>query len=259
MATDDKGDFSRKLQRLIETIDIANMLTSPIIDSIRNLLEVSAANIGSSEASVLIRDDVHGNLRFLIAIGEVADQLSDVLIPAGKGIAGFVLSSGQPMAVADAVGEETFYAEVDKQTGYTTQTILATPLRYDGDVVGVLEYINRRGEPPFEPFTPDEMDRAAVYADSIASLVNAYNAAKLVRQLSDKVIASDAGTDLDEIREWLNSIRESGEHHERMELAVLLREVAERGEAERRLCRELLDAILRFSNEKNEGSFLSFK
>lgn len=259
MATDDKGDFSRKLQRLIETIDIANMLTSPIIDSIRNLLEVSAANIGSSEASVLIRDDVHGNLRFLIAIGEVADQLSDVLIPAGKGIAGFVLSSGQPMAVADAVGEETFYAEVDKQTGYTTQTILATPLRYDGEVVGVLEYINRRGEPPFEPFTPDEMDRAAVYADSIASLVNAYNAAKLVRQLSDKVIASDVGTDLDEIREWLNSIRESGEHHERMELAVLLREVAERGEAERRLCRELLDAILRFSNEKNEGSFLSFK
>jgi len=258
MATDDKGDFSRKLQRLIETIDIANMLTSPIIDSIRNLLEVSAANIGSSEASVLIRDDVQGNLRFLIAIGEVADQLSDVLIPAGKGIAGFVLSSGQPMAVADAVGEETFYAEVDKQTGYTTQTILATPLRYDGDVVGVLEYINRRGEPPFEPFTPDEMDRAAIYADSIASLVNAYNAAKLVRQLSDKVIASDAGTDLDEIREWLNSIRESGDHHERMELAVLLREVAERGEAERRLCRELLDAILRFSNEKNEGSFLSF-
>ena len=258
MTTDDKDDFSRKLRRLIETIDIANMLTSPIIDSIRKLLEVSAANLGSGEASVLIRDDAQGNLRFLIAIGEVADQLSEVLIPAGKGIAGFVLSSGQPMAVGDAVGEQTFYAEVDKQTGYSTQTILATPLRYDGDVIGVLEYINRHGDPPFEPFTPDEMDRAAIYADSIASLVNAYNAAKLVRQLSDKVIASDGSTDLDEIRNWLNGIRESGDHHERMELAVLLREVAERGEAERSLCRELLDAILRFSNEKNDGSFLSF-
>jgi len=251
-------DLSSKLRRLIETIDIANLLTSPIIDSIRNLLGVSAAAMGSGEASVLVRDGNEGGLRFLIAIGEVADQLSDVKIPAGKGIAGFVLSSGQPMAVADAVGEETFYAEVDKKTGYTTQTILATPLRYDGDVIGVLEYINRRGGPPFEPFTPDEMDRAAIYADSIASLVNAYNAARLVRELSEKVLSSDDPADLDEIRKWLNSIRESEDHRERMELAVMLREIAHRGEAERKLCRELLEAILRFSEEKNEGSFLSF-
>ena len=258
MPNQENDDFVGRLRRLVETIDIANLLTSPIIDSIRNILEVSAASIGSGEASVLVRDGNEGDLKFLTAIGEVADQLSDVTVPAGKGIAGFVLSSGQPMAVADAVGEETFYAEVDKQTGYTTQTILATPLRYDGDVIGVLEYINRRGGPPFEPFTPEEMDRAAVYADSIASLVNAYNAAKLVRELSDKVITSDSSTDLDEIRRWLTSIRESGDHRERMELAVMLREVAERGEAERRLCRELLDAILRFSDEKREGSYLSF-
>ena len=258
MPNQDNDDFSSKLRRLIETIDIANMLTSPIIDSIRNLLEVSAETIGSGEASVLVRDGSDGGLRFLIAIGEVAEQLSEVRIPAGKGIAGFVLSSGQPMAVADAVGEETFYAEVDKTTGYTTQTILATPLRYDGDVIGVLEYVNRCGGPPFEPFTPDEMDRAAVYADSISSLVNAYNAAKLFRQFSDKVINSDGSNDIDEIRQWLNGIRESGDHHERMELAVMLREIAERGEAERHLCRELLDSILRFSDEKNEGSYLSF-
>jgi signal transduction protein with GAF and PtsI domain len=258
MTNQERDDFSNKLRRLIETIDIANMLTSPIIDSIRKLLEVSAAAMGSVEASVLIRDGSDGDLRFLIAIGEVAEQLSDVRIPAGKGIAGFVLSSGQPMAVADAVGEETFYAEVDKQTGYTTQTLLATPLRYDGDVIGVLEYVNRQIGPPFEPFTPDEMDRAAIYADSIASLVNAYNAAKLFKQFSEKVFGSDSAFDMAEIRQWLNEIRESGDHHERMELAVMLREVAERGDAERKLCRELLDAIIRFSDAKNEGRFLSF-
>src|SRR5438270_10118022 len=128
MPNQENEDFSGKLRRLIETIDIANMLTSPIIDSIRNLLEVSASIMGSGEASVLVRDGSDGSLRFLIAIGEVAEQLSEVRIPAGKGIAGFVLSSGQPMAIADAVGEETFYAEIDKTTGYTTQTILATPL-----------------------------------------------------------------------------------------------------------------------------------
>ena len=58
------------------------------------------------------------------------------------------------MAVADVGQEDSFYAEVDKKTGYETQTILATPLRYNGEVIGVLEFINRIGEPPFEPFTP---------------------------------------------------------------------------------------------------------
>ena len=99
MPNSENFDLSSKLERLIETIDIANLLTSPIIESVRNLLEVSAAAIGSGEASVLVREGTEGGLRFLIAIGEVADQLSNVTIPAGKGIAGFVLSSGQPMAV----------------------------------------------------------------------------------------------------------------------------------------------------------------
>jgi signal transduction protein with GAF and PtsI domain len=251
-------DFASRLRRLVETVDIANLLTSPIIDSIRNLLENSASSLGSGEASVLVRDGESGDLRFLTAIGAVAGQLEQMTVPAGKGIAGFVLSSGQPMAVADAVGEETFYPEVDKRTGYLTQTILATPLRFDGDVIGVLEYVNRIGEPPFEPFTPDEMDRAAVYADAVASLVHAYNSAKLVRELSDKVISTGREIDLSEFRGWLSGLRDSAEHRERMELAVMLREVAARGEAERRLCRELLDALLRYSDEKNEGSFLSF-
>jgi transcriptional regulator with GAF, ATPase, and Fis domain len=250
--------LNTKLQRLIETVDITNVLTMPLADSIHKLLEVSAADVNSIEASVLVRDGAEGELKFLAAIGSVADQLADVRIPAGKGIAGFVLSSGQPMAVADAGGDETFYAEVDKLTGYSTQTILATPLRFDGEVIGVLEYVNRRGEPPFEPFSPAEMDRAAVYADAIASLVNAYNSAKLLRELSDKVIAADSGLDLTEIRDWLAGLRDSQEHRERMELAVMLRDIAERGEAERKLCRELLDAVLRFSASKDDTGFLRF-
>jgi signal transduction protein with GAF and PtsI domain len=250
-------DFSARLRRFVETVDIANLLTSPLVSSIRDLLRNSAASLGSGEASVLIREGENGDLEFLTAIGAVAEQLKEMTIPAGKGIAGFVLSSGQPMAVADAGGEATFYAEVDKRTGYSTQTILATPLRYDGEIIGVLEYINRVGEPPFAPFTPDEMDRAAVYADAIASLVNAYSSAKLVRDFSDKVISGD-GFDLAEIRDWLNGVRESGPHRDRMELAVMLREIAERGDAERALCRELLDAIIRFSDSKNEGSYLSY-
>lgn len=253
-----EANLPKKLKALIETIDIANLLTEPLTRSIENLLRISAAEMNSDEASVLIRDGDDGDLRFLSAIGEVADQLLELKIPAGKGIAGFVMSSGQPMAVGDVGGEQTFYAEVDKKTGYSTQMILATPLRHNGEIIGVLEYINRIGDPPYEPFTPAEMDKAAICADAIASLVNAYESAKLFRDLGNKIIGGEEETDFSEVREWLDNIRDSAEHKEMLDLAILLREISTRGDGERKMCRELLESILRFSDGKNETSFLSF-
>lgn len=249
------NDLNEKLRRLVETVDVANVLTKPLAQSIESLLKVSAAQIDCDEASVLIRDGDEGDLRFLIAIGRVADQLLNMRVPAGKGIAGFVLSSGQPMAIADAGEDESFYAEVDKETGYSTQTILATPLRHGDEVIGVLEYINRRGEPPFKPFTPDEMDRAAMFADALASLVNAYQSAKLFRDLGERMLSED-GSDSTVIRAWLEGVRDAPEHREMMDLAVLIREIASRGEAERSLAREILESVIRFSEQRETTSFL---
>ncbi len=257
MPGSENTDLDAKLRRVIETIDIGNLLVEPLTRSIEQLLSASAATMGSNEASVLIRDGDEGDLRFLAAIGEVADQLRDMKVPAGKGIAGFVLSSGQPMVVSDVGGEETFYAEVDKATGYSTQMMLATPLRHNDEVIGVLEYINRSGPPPWEPFTPAEMDKAALYADALASLVSAYESAKLFRDLGDRLMSEDSDALVD-VRAWLRGVRDTAEHKEMMELALLLRELASRGDAERAMCRELLDAVLRFSDTRSETSFLGY-
>lgn len=250
-------NLTRKMRRLIETVDIANLLTEPLTRSIRDILRVSAAELGAREASVLIRDGADGDLRFLVATGEVASKLLDLKIPAGKGIAGFVMSSGQPMAVSDVEEEATFYAEVDKETGYSTQMILATPLRHNDEMIGVLEYINRPGDPPHQPFTPDEMDKAALFADAIASLVSAYESAKLFRDLGEKIVGTDEDMEIDSIRSWLEDLRSSAEHREMMDLAVLIREIASRGDAERVLCREVLESVLRFSDTRGDTSFLS--
>lgn len=258
MAEANKSNLEKKLRMLIETVDVANSLTEPMTNSIEILLKISAAAMNSEEASVIIRDGDEGDLRFLSAIGKVADQLKNVKIPAGKGIAGFVFSSGQPMAITDVGEEETFYAEIDRKTGYSTQTILATPLNYNGEIIGVLEYVNRIGEPPFEPFTPDEMDKASLYAEAIASLVNAYEFARIFRDLSEKIFSGEDVLDISEVRDWLNNQRDSIEHREMIDLAVLVREISSRGEEERQMCREILEAILRFSRKQEEGSFLSF-
>ena len=252
-----KTDLNEKLRRLIETVDTANLMTVPLTRSIRDLLQLSAAELGAKEASVLIRDGAEGDLRFLVATGEVAQKLLDLKVPAGKGIAGFVMSSGQPMAVSNVGEEASFYAEVDKETGYSTEMILATPLRHDDEMIGVLEYINRPGEPPHEPFTPDEMDKAAQFADAIASLVNAYESAKLFRDLGEKIVRTEDDLDITQVREWLTNVRSSAEHREMLDLAILIREIASRGDAERALCREILESVLRFSEGNRDTSYLN--
>lgn len=250
-------NLEEKLRSIIETVDVANALTAPLAVSIEHLLKISAAEINSEEASVLVRDGDAGDLRFLSAVGRVAEHLKTLKIPAGKGIAGFVFSSGQPMALTDVGEEDSFYAEVDRQTGYSTQTILATPLRHEGEIIGVLEYVNRIGEPPFESFTSAEMDKVALFAEAIASLVNAYESAKLFQDLGDKMISAPQTLQYEEMREWIGNLRETTDHKEMIDLALTVRELAGRGTRERRMCREILESVLRFSDEA-ETSFLSF-
>lgn len=263
-ASADSDLFTAELSDAIRAVDVATLMTSPLKRSIENLLVVAGDAMGSDEASVLVRDGNRGGMRFLVAIGEVADKLIKVRIPPGKGIAGFVFASGQPMAVADVAQEETFYAEVDRATGYSTHTILATPLRLGDETVGVLEFVNRLGDPPYRPFTPDEMDKAAHFADAIATLVDAHETAGLVETLFERAIKGDGKSEIREGRgkqsdllKWLNKVRSAPEHRDLISLAVLLRNIASRGDAERALCREVLEALDRFT-EKKSASGMSY-
>ena len=242
-----------KLRMAVTTIDVTNALAAPLTRSLENILRLAARAVDSEEASIIVPHDNGEDLRFLVAIGAVAEQLRDLQIPAGKGIAGFVYSSGQPIAVADVGADANFYAEVDRQTGHSTETILATPLRYNGEIIGVLEFINRAGAPPFAPFTPDEMDKAAVYADAIATLVDAHDTAGLIENMALQV------RDENDLREWLRNVRAAPPHRELLELALLVRSIADLGEAEKRFCFEVLQSFAHYADRANDGqtSFLS--
>ena len=255
-----KRSFDERLRQAVAAVDVAGTLTSPLKCSIENLLRLSARVIGSEEASVLVRDGNEGGLKFLVAIGAVADKLLPVKIPPGKGIAGFVFSSGQPMAVADTGKETAFYAEVDKEVGFNTEIVLATPLRVNNQIIGVLEYINRSGFPPYEPFTPEDMDQAAHFADAIATLVEAHESADLIENLFQRIAGCDESADFGrDLHAWLKDVRSAPEHKELLSLAVSLHSLAARGEAERRLCHEMLETLTRFvtANSSSAG-YLSY-
>lgn len=255
MAKEDDRDMSGKSDDTANTNEVALVLNVNLDRLVGQLLRTAASSVHSEEASILVLNGDNGELSFLKAIGQVGDQLEGVVIPAGKGIASFVASSGQPMAISDVGQEASFYDEIDKKTGFSTEILLATPLIVDDEIIGVLEFINRVGDPPYDAFTPEEMDRAAIYAEGIAALVSALEAARLADGLSGKIRQGAESSDLKAQRLWIARQKGKPEHLELLELAVLVKEVAGRGKAHRKLCKELLEAMLNFAADEEEHTF----
>jgi hypothetical protein len=257
MSEPGRKSFSNQVSEVVNRIDVSNSLTAPLKRAIDELLQLSADSVGSAVASVLVRDGDEGGLRFLTATSGVSDELLALRLPPGAGIAGLVFSTTQPMAVSDVAQEGSFWSEADKRTGFKTIALLATPLRANGEMVGVLEFVNRPGEPPYPPFTPAEMDAGSRFADAIARLVDDYEIAQLFESLFDYSVKasldmSAPGREQD-LRDWLESRPAAAEHRDLLMLWVTLREIVGRGAAEREFCRDLLEMIAGFLKRRSGG------
>jgi adenylate cyclase len=68
----------------------------------------------------------------------------EIRIPANKGIAGYVASTGQPLNITDAYDDPRFDPSTDQQTGYRTRTVLCLPVHNaKGELIGVTQLINK--------------------------------------------------------------------------------------------------------------------
>jgi GAF domain-containing protein len=252
--------FAADVREAVNSIDFSDSLKNPIEAAIDKLLELANRAVGSDQASVLVRDGNEGGLRFLTAISPKKDELLKLHVPPGKGIAGAVFSSGQPIAVNDVREEGSFWSEADKKIGFKTISLLATPLRVGYETIGVLEFVNRPGTPPYPPFTPEEMDRAAYFAGIIGRLVDAQAIAELVESLFARSLKAPIGATEETkgpettTREWLEGVTAAPEHRDLFLLGMTLREIVSRGDAERELCREVLEALMRFSEKRSAST-----
>ncbi len=257
-----KKSLSAQMDEVVNRIDVSNSLTIPLRRAIDDLLLLAADTVNAAVASVLVRDGDEGGLKFLTATSGVSEELLALRLPPGAGIAGLVFSTTQPMAVGDVSQEGSFWSEADRRTGFKTVTLLATPLRAEGEMVGVLEFVNRPGEPPYPSFTPAEMDNGSRFADEIARLVDAYEIAQLVESLFDYSVKESLqqlapNARQRDLRQWLEQTPVAPGHRDLVIMWASLRDIVGRGAAEREFCRDLLELTARFVKGRSGdgGSF----
>jgi signal transduction histidine kinase len=124
-------------QQLTSTLDLASLLRK-IISAAKELTYTEAA-------SILLIDPSTGDLRFEIASNINPQEMDEIIIPKGSGIAGWVAQHGEPRVIDDVSKEPTWSNKVDDTIEFKTRSILAVPLRTHTKVIGVLEGINKIG------------------------------------------------------------------------------------------------------------------
>ena len=71
------------------------------------------------------------------------DLTKEIRFPVGTGIAGYVAETGETLNVHDVYKDPRFNTSIDQQTGYITKSILCMPICIRGQVIGVIQMINK--------------------------------------------------------------------------------------------------------------------
>jgi serine phosphatase RsbU (regulator of sigma subunit) len=101
--------------------------------------------LNADRSTLFLLDEENDELYSRIAEGA---GIREIRFPADRGIAGHVASTGNIINIPDAYQDDRFNQDIDRKTGYKTDTILCAPLiSHDERTIGVIQVLNRRGGP----------------------------------------------------------------------------------------------------------------
>ncbi len=156
--------------RLGIVLRIANLLSAQVsLDELIALIMAGCSELLDAERSTLFLLSDDG--RHLWSKFAQGDEIKEIRMLVGEGIAGWVAQTGRPVNIKDVYRDHRFDPEWDKKSGYRTRSMLCQPIRNrDGDIVGVAQVLNKRDG----YFTVDDaMMLRTIMAMAAISLVNA--------------------------------------------------------------------------------------
>jgi GAF domain-containing protein len=207
---------------------------------LRSLTETARRLFGAAACSLALLSEDESELLYTIAAGEGADDVTGLRISSSHGIAGWVVQSGQPIAISDLDNDPRFSRGLAEQTGYVPQTILAVPVETPQRMLGVISLLDRDTR---RPGAEQDMALLSLFADQAAlalASVDRFNV--LGRVLLAALAEAATGDDLVlTLRRAVDGLPAADA--DLAALAATFAALARRGAAERRLALAVLRDI----------------
>ena len=178
-----------RLRALTSTAEVINSsldLTTVLAEVMDTIIRLTGA-----ERGFMMLKDQFGELQFRIARGMERESLNKSDFQVSRTILKTVAEGGQPVVTTNAAADPRFSAQ-ESVIGYNLRSIVCVPLKFKGEVTGVI-YVDNRIRTGL--FTEKERDLLAAFANQAAiAIENArqYQRVLELKELLDNVFASMA-------------------------------------------------------------------
>jgi signal transduction protein with GAF and PtsI domain len=146
----------------------AVFLSHSVTQLVSSIAEAAVMSFGAAAASIALVDVEEESLLFTIAHGAGNEEVIGKKIPLDIGIAGYVIMSGEPLDIEDVHDDPRFHHTFAESTGYMPTSILAAPLVWADEIIGVLEVLDKTNTLRSQE---QELDLLSIFADLATSAI----------------------------------------------------------------------------------------
>lgn len=174
---EDLKTYSQGMERLLSELGVIHEISHAFGagHNLQTLLEFIMEKcmqlMNAEAASLMLLTAGEDELEFKVALGPKGKHVKPFRLPIGKGIAGWVAATREPVLIADAYADPRFDPSFDKKSGFKTRSILCVPMFYQDKTIGVMQILNRRDG---QVFTDEDKMLFTIFATQAAlSIENA--------------------------------------------------------------------------------------
>ena len=153
--TDSSIDRLKEISTWVSSVFDLDELLELIIDTATRMVEAKAS-------SLLLLDKKTKKLHFKVATGEKGEEVMKFEVNLGQGIAGYVAESGEPLLIPEVSKDPRWYKEISESVGFQTRSIACVPMKVNGEIIGVVEIIDKEDG---SPIRNEDMNTLTVFAE----------------------------------------------------------------------------------------------
>ncbi len=144
-------DFTMNSKQFGMIIKSLQLLNSNVRtdDVLKNIVDVAVNLTNADRGTLYIVDKGKNEIWSKVLI---ADEINEIRLKMGEGIAGWVAQNGGTLNIEDVQSDERFQSKIDEITGYETKNMLCYPVKNKNEqIVAVLQLLNSsKGKFSFE-------------------------------------------------------------------------------------------------------------
>ena len=206
--------------------------------------------VGTEGVTLFLSNPESEELVVEVVRGGAEEAVRELRLPYGEGLAGYVAMTGQMLAVEDVRQDPRWAQEVGDDLRYTPQRILCAPLLRDEEVIGVLQFIDKKDG---AAFTLEDMEMVGEFAEVAASALFQSRVASDLQWFFRSLLGELDENSMKNERQILSAARrvsEDQEYLERLEIACKLGRALRSGRSSQVLFSELLDTVITFKDRQ---------